>query len=128
MALDLQIFRGFEAFPFNYFFSGTLGEEWSSIKCLIRGTTLLAKGWWASPFRWLTAPTFVYFDVVPFEQLFRFTDRKDVPFLLSPTHEEEITTLVARTVKSYKEVPLRLYQISKSRALSPPHFLVGSRR
>lgn len=36
-----------------------------------------------------------------------------MPYLLSPTHEEEITTLVARTVKSYKELPLRLYQITR---------------
>lgn len=34
--------------------------------------------------------------------------------MLSPTHEEEITTLVANTVQSYKDLPLRLYQISKS--------------
>jgi prolyl-tRNA synthetase len=33
--------------------------------------------------------------------------------LLAPTHEEEITSLVARTVKSYKELPLRLYQITR---------------
>lgn len=36
--------------------------------------------------------------------------------MLSPTHEEEITTLVASTLKSYKDVPLRLYQISKTPA------------
>jgi len=35
-----------------------------------------------------------------------------VPYLLSPTHEEEITSLVARTVRSYKDLPLRLYQIT----------------
>jgi prolyl-tRNA synthetase len=46
-------------------------------------------------------------------KLFRFSDRRDVPYLLSPTHEEEITALVARTVKSYKELPLRLYQITR---------------
>ncbi|KAK3337347.1 hypothetical protein B0T19DRAFT_412283 [Cercophora scortea] len=46
-------------------------------------------------------------------ELFRFSDRKGVPYLLSPTHEEEITSLVARTVKSYKELPLRLYQITR---------------
>ncbi|KAJ4295796.1 hypothetical protein N0V88_004498 [Collariella sp. IMI 366227] len=34
-------------------------------------------------------------------------------YLLAPTHEEEITTLVARSVKSYKELPLRLYQITR---------------
>jgi prolyl-tRNA synthetase len=47
-------------------------------------------------------------------KLFRFKDRKDTGYLLSPTHEEEITFLVGATVKSYKELPLRLYQICKS--------------
>lgn len=46
-------------------------------------------------------------------ELFRLTDRKDVPYLLAPTHEEEITTLVSKTVKSYKSLPLRLFQISR---------------
>lgn len=32
--------------------------------------------------------------------------------MLSPTHEEEITTLVASTLNSYKDLPLRLYQTS----------------
>ncbi|KAK4229487.1 hypothetical protein QBC38DRAFT_508104 [Podospora fimiseda] len=45
-------------------------------------------------------------------ELFRFSDRKHVAYLLSPTHEEEITALVARTVKSYKELPLRLFQVT----------------
>lgn len=46
-------------------------------------------------------------------QLFGFDDRKGARYMLSPTHEEEITSLVAKTVKSYKDLPLRLYQISK---------------
>lgn len=46
-------------------------------------------------------------------ELFRLTDRKDIPLLLAPTHEEEITTLVSKTVKSYKSLPLRLYQIGR---------------
>ncbi|KAI2616549.1 prolyl-tRNA synthetase [Hypoxylon sp. NC1633] len=46
-------------------------------------------------------------------ELFRLTDRKDVSLLLAPTHEEEITTLVKKTVKSYKSLPLRLYQIGR---------------
>lgn len=33
--------------------------------------------------------------------------------MLSPTHEEEITALVANSVHSYKDLPLRLYQISR---------------
>lgn len=45
-------------------------------------------------------------------QLFRLHDRKEAGYLLSPTHEEEITSLVGSIVKSYKDLPLRLYQIS----------------
>lgn len=46
-------------------------------------------------------------------QLFKLKDRKDVSMMLAPTHEEEVTTLVADTVKSYKELPVRLYQTSE---------------
>ncbi|KAF2145460.1 uncharacterized protein K452DRAFT_315701 [Aplosporella prunicola CBS 121167] len=47
------------------------------------------------------------------KELLRIQDRRESGFLLGPTHEEEITQLVANTVKSYKELPLRLYQISR---------------
>ncbi|KAF2189656.1 prolyl-tRNA synthetase [Zopfia rhizophila CBS 207.26] len=46
-------------------------------------------------------------------ELLRLSDRKDSGFLLSPTHEEEITSLASRIVQSYKDLPLRLYQISR---------------
>ncbi|KAL7266950.1 hypothetical protein RUND412_010482 [Rhizina undulata] len=46
-------------------------------------------------------------------ELFRFKDRKGSKMILSPTHEEEITTLVSLLVTSYKQLPLRLYQISR---------------
>ncbi|KAI3282327.1 hypothetical protein CBS147309_377 [Penicillium roqueforti] len=46
-------------------------------------------------------------------ELFRFNDRKDTPFLLAPTHEEEITTLVGNLTTSYKSLPLRVYQITR---------------
>ncbi|KAI9677087.1 MAG: hypothetical protein M1817_006926 [Caeruleum heppii] len=46
-------------------------------------------------------------------ELFRFNDRKNADFLLSPTHEEEITSLVAGISQSYKDFPLRLYQITR---------------
>lgn len=46
-------------------------------------------------------------------ELFRLLDRKQVPIMLSPTHEEEITALVASTLKSYKDLPLRLYQTTR---------------
>lgn len=46
-------------------------------------------------------------------ELLRLKDRKDSGFLLSPTHEEEITALVASVVHSYKDLPLRLYQTGR---------------
>ncbi|KAJ3493873.1 hypothetical protein NLG97_g4453 [Lecanicillium saksenae] len=46
-------------------------------------------------------------------ELFRLKDRKEAALMLSPTHEEEITTLVANAVQSYKDLPLRLYQITR---------------
>ncbi|EON61449.1 prolyl-tRNA synthetase [Coniosporium apollinis CBS 100218] len=46
-------------------------------------------------------------------ELLRLNDRRESGFLLSPTHEEEITAVAAGAIKSYKELPLRLYQISR---------------
>ncbi|KAM0628937.1 hypothetical protein ACHAPW_007223 [Verticillium nonalfalfae] len=46
-------------------------------------------------------------------ELFNFQDRRGADYMLAPTHEEEVTSLVAQSVKSYKELPLRLYQTSK---------------
>jgi prolyl-tRNA synthetase len=45
------------------------------------------------------------------KELFRITDRHDREFCLGPTHEEVITDLVRNNVKSYRELPLNLYQI-----------------
>jgi len=45
------------------------------------------------------------------KELFRIKDRHDREFCLGPTHEEIITDLVRNNVKSYKELPLNLYQI-----------------
>jgi prolyl-tRNA synthetase len=45
------------------------------------------------------------------KELFRIRDRHDREFCLGPTHEEIITDLVRSNVKSYKELPLNLYQI-----------------
>ncbi|KAE8149785.1 hypothetical protein BDV25DRAFT_155751 [Aspergillus avenaceus] len=46
-------------------------------------------------------------------EVFRFHDRKESRFLLAPTHEEEITTLVGSLTKSYRDLPVRVYQISR---------------
>lgn len=46
------------------------------------------------------------------KELLRFKDRKEHDFCLGPTHEEIVTEIVRRDVKSYKELPLILYQIA----------------
>ncbi|HEX2904944.1 MAG TPA: proline--tRNA ligase [Jatrophihabitans sp.] len=43
--------------------------------------------------------------------LFRLKDRKDVDYLLGPTHEELFTLLVKSEYSSYKDYPVSLYQI-----------------
>lgn len=44
------------------------------------------------------------------KELIRLKDRNRRDFCLGPTHEEVITDLVRREVRSYKELPLLLYQ------------------
>ncbi len=44
-------------------------------------------------------------------ELLRLKDRKDANFCLGPTHEEVITDVVRNTVRSYRQLPLNLYQI-----------------
>ena len=45
------------------------------------------------------------------KELVRFKDRHERDFCLAPTHEEVITDLVRRVVRSYRELPFNLYQI-----------------
>jgi prolyl-tRNA synthetase len=45
------------------------------------------------------------------KELLRFVDRNSRELCLAPTHEEVVTDLVRREVRSYKELPLILYQI-----------------
>ena len=45
------------------------------------------------------------------EELFKLEDRKGSPMVLAMTHEEALTYHVARDVRSYRDLPLRLYQI-----------------
>jgi prolyl-tRNA synthetase len=44
-------------------------------------------------------------------ELLRIRDRHQRDFCLGPTHEEVITSLVRDEIKSYKQLPLNLYQI-----------------
>lgn len=43
--------------------------------------------------------------------LFKFKNRHDSDFILAPTHEETFTMLVRDAIKSYKRLPLVMYQI-----------------
>jgi prolyl-tRNA synthetase len=44
-------------------------------------------------------------------ELLRITDRHGRDFCFGPTHEEVITDLVRRDVRSYRDLPINLYQI-----------------
>ena len=44
-------------------------------------------------------------------ELMRFSDRHDHGYCLGPTHEELITAIVRNELRSYKQLPLSLYQI-----------------
>jgi prolyl-tRNA synthetase len=57
------------------------------------------------------------------KELMRLKDRHERDFCLGPTHEEVITDLVRREVRSYRQLPLTLYQIqSKFRDEVRPRF------
>ncbi|MBI2083954.1 MAG: proline--tRNA ligase [Deltaproteobacteria bacterium] len=45
------------------------------------------------------------------KELLRLKDRHERDFCLGPTHEEVITTLVKNEVRSYRQLPVMLYQI-----------------
>lgn len=45
------------------------------------------------------------------KELLRFRDRNDRDYCLGPTHEEVITDLVRGEVRSYRQLPINLYQI-----------------
>ena len=56
-------------------------------------------------------------------ELMRFKDRHDREFCLGPTHEEVFTDLIKNEVKSYKNLPLNIYQIqTKYRDEMRPRF------
>ncbi|KAJ1961764.1 hypothetical protein IWQ62_003757 [Dispira parvispora] len=64
---------------------------------------LLPATLWKRSGRWVTTG----------KELFRLTDRKQTDYCLGPTHEEEITQLIAREVTSHRQLPLRLYQVGR---------------
>ncbi|GAB0172889.1 proline--tRNA ligase [Helicobacter trogontum] len=46
-----------------------------------------------------------------YSELALFTDKKGASFVLGPTHEECVTEIAKTYIKSYKQLPLNLYQI-----------------
>ncbi len=57
------------------------------------------------------------------KELFRLSDRHDRSFALGPTHEEVITDIVRRELRSYRDLPVTLYQIqTKFRDEMRPRF------
>ncbi|KAL2919523.1 hypothetical protein HK105_201170 [Polyrhizophydium stewartii] len=75
----------------------SVGGQKVSLPCLLSSESWKATG------RWETTGA----------EMFKVKDRKHSEFLLSPTHEEEITSLVASLVSSHRQLPLRLYQIGR---------------
>ena len=56
-------------------------------------------------------------------EMFKLQDRHGRESLLGPTHEETFTEIVAKNLKSYKQMPLALYQIqTKFRDENRPRF------
>ena len=57
------------------------------------------------------------------DEMWRVNDRHGRGFCLGPTHEEMVTTLIRDEVRSYKQLPLSLYQIqNKYRDERRPRF------
>ena len=46
------------------------------------------------------------------KELLRMVDRHEHDFCLSPTHEEVVTDLMRRTLNSYRQLPINVYQIN----------------
>lgn len=62
-------------------------------------------------------------------EMFKLKDRNDREFCLGPTAEEYFTSLVKGEIKSYKQLPLNLYQIqTKYRDEKRPRFGVNRAR
>lgn len=76
-------------------------------------TVLQPAEWWQETGRWHSYGP----------ELMRMQDRHEREFALGATHEEEITAIIRDEVKSYKQLPLTLYQIqSKFRDEKRPRF------
>ena len=53
-------------------------------------------------------------------ELLRLKDRHERDFVLGPTHEEVITDMVRNQLKSYKQLPMNLFQIQTKFIFTTP--------
>lgn len=84
--------------------SRVVEEEMEGIGCRqVSLPLLLSEELWRRTGRWQE-----YGD-----ELMRMKDRKGNSYCLAPTHEEAISDLVASNISSYRQLPLRLYQIGR---------------
>lgn len=78
-------------------------EELDKINCFEVTMSVVTPGeLWKETGRW---------DVMG-DIMLRFTDRAKRDLCISPTNEETVTDLFRKTVKSYKQLPVTLYQIN----------------
>ncbi|BBP46205.1 proline--tRNA ligase [Thiosulfatimonas sediminis] len=62
-------------------------------------------------------------DATMGSEMLRFSDRHDRAFVLGPTHEEVITDIVRKEIRSYKQLPINFYQVqTKFRDERRPRF------
>ena len=62
---------------------------------------LMPKEWWEETGRWGAYG----------KELMRITDRHERQYALGPTHEEAVTDMVRATARTYRKLPVTLYQI-----------------
>lgn len=58
-------------------------------------------------------------DAAMGSELYRLRDRKGANYVLAPTHEEEVTKLVGSEVLSYKQLPVKVYQMTRKHRDEP---------
>ncbi|KAG0003032.1 hypothetical protein BGZ80_003618 [Entomortierella chlamydospora] len=83
---------------------GIIDEELENIGCQkLSLPNLLTSENWKKTGRWESTG----------QEMFKVKDRRGSDFLLAPTHEEEVTSLIANEVQSYRQLPIRVYQVGR---------------
>ncbi|KAF9390766.1 hypothetical protein CPB97_008455 [Podila verticillata] len=83
---------------------GIIDDELEMIECQkLSMPNLLSSENWKKTGRWESTG----------QEMFKLKDRKGADFLLAPTHEEEVTALIAKDVQSYRQLPVRVYQVTR---------------